>query len=326
MKARLGGVAELTYRGLVTIAMVIDTLPGIDVRHQKEPHPDSDRCIEEMQFLNKDAGWLPQQDDRLTMDASDAIPLIHQLIDDAEQVRRDKTTFDAWRRKCRTVLSRVFGANSQQSVDLDSVNFRFYGVCHMGDQRPHVQAFESGIEKSKKVLESFIWEIQQFGIPLAASDDDPRRAFKAVQAICLRFHAVVRQLRTRHGGRPTFEVDDEYDVQDLLHALLRLHFDDIRPEEWTPSYAGKSSRMDFLLKKEKTVIEVKKTRKGLDAKQLGEELIIDMAHYRNHPDCNTLICFAYDPENRIANATGLESDLSSDDPDFTVCVIISPKN
>jgi hypothetical protein len=33
---------------------------------------------------------------------------------------------------------------------------------------------------------------------------------------------------------------DEYDVQDLLYALLRIFFDDVRPEEWTPSFAGKS--------------------------------------------------------------------------------------
>ena len=84
--------------------------------------------------------------------------------------------------------------------------------------------------------------------------------------------------------------------------------------------------MDFLLKKEMVVIEVKKSRKGLDAKRLGEELLIDMAHYRNHSECRTLICFAYDPENRIVNPAGLEADLSRDDPDLTVRVIISPKN
>jgi REase_DpnII-MboI len=50
---------------------------------------------------------------------------------------------------------------------------------------------------------------------------------------------------------------DEYDVQDSLHALLKLHFDDVRREEWTPSYAGSQSRMDFLLKREKIVVETK---------------------------------------------------------------------
>jgi len=74
-----------------------------------------------------------------------------------------------------------------------------------------------------------------------------------------RFHRVVRQLRQRHDNRPTLDVTEEYDVQDLLHALLALHFDDIRPEEYTPSYAGVSSRVDFLLKGERVVLEVKKT-------------------------------------------------------------------
>ncbi len=56
----------------------------------------------------------------------------------------------------------------------------------------------------------------------------------------------------------------------LLHALLLLYFDDIRAEAWTPSYAGKSARMDFLLKNEGVVIEVKKTRLGLTDKELGD--------------------------------------------------------
>lgn len=260
------------------------------------------------------------------METDEAISLINQIIDDTEKLRRDRNTFDAWRRKCRTVLDRIFGEDSKQSADLGRVSFRFNGMRDLGDNRPLLEAYDRGVEKSKEVLRSFIWEIEQFGVPAVQRTDDPQRAFKAVQSLCLRFHGVVRQLRTRHDGRPTFDIEDEYDVQDLLHALLRLHFDDIRPEEWTSSYAGKSTRMDFLLKKEKVVIEVKKTRKGLDAKRLGEELIIDMAHYRNHPDCHTLICFVYDPESRIANPAGLEADLSRDDPDLTVRVIISPKD
>ena len=260
------------------------------------------------------------------MERDEAISLINQLIEEADKLLRDRNTFDAWRRKCRTVLDRIFGDESKQAADLANVSFRFYGMRQIGDNRPVVEAYERGVERSKEVLRSFIWEIEQFGVPAIQKAEDPQRAFKAVQSLCLRFHAVVRQLRSRYDERPTFDVEDEYDVQDLLHALLRLHFDDIRPEEWTPSYAGKSTRMDFLLKKEKVVIEVKKTRKGLDARRLGEELIIDMAHYQNHADCKTLICFVYDPESRIANPSGLESDLFRDNSDLIVRVIISPKD
>jgi hypothetical protein len=70
---------------------------------------------------------------------------------------------------------------------------------------------------------------------------------EAIELLCERFHAVAKQLRSRHGNRAILDVNDEYHVQDLLHALLRIFFRDVRPEEWTPSYAGKASRMDFLM-------------------------------------------------------------------------------
>jgi hypothetical protein len=110
----------------------------------------------------------------------------------------------------------------------------------------------------------------------------------------------------------------------LFHALLCLFFDDIRPEEWTPSYAGKCARVDFLLKQEETIIEIKKTRKGLGAKELGEQLIIDIQRYQSHPSCKMLVCFIYDPEGRISNPRGIENDLNRDDG-LKVRVCITPK-
>ena len=139
-----------------------------------------------------------------------------------------------------------------------------------------------------------------------------------------KFHAVAKQLRNRYNSRSTLNIEDEYDVQDLLHALLRLYFDDVRNEEWTSSYAGGSSRMDFLLKEEKIVIEVKKTRKGLNDKELGKQLIEDKEKYKSHPDCKKLICFAYDPEGRIVNPKGIENDLNAQGDDFEVLVVIKP--
>ena len=83
--------------------------------------------------------------------------------------------------------------------------------------------------------------------------------------------------------------------------------------------------MDFLLKREKTVIEVKKTRNRLGAKEVGEQLIVDIERYRIHPDCQTLICFVYDPETQIANPRGLENDLNGDKEGLSIKVIIAPK-
>lgn len=146
-----------------------------------------------------------------------------------------------------------------------------------------------------------------------------------LEHICSRFHLVARQLRERHNDRSTLDISDEYDVQDLLHALLKIHFDDIRTEEWTPSYAGGSSRMDFLLKKEKIVIEVKKTRDGLGPKELGDQLLVDRERYQKHLDCKVLFCFVYDPKGRISNPQGLEKDLTKETKEIIVRVLIVPK-
>lgn len=150
-------------------------------------------------------------------------------------------------------------------------------------------------------------------------------SFVLVKSICTRFHLAAKQLQERHEKRPTLEIKDEYDVQDLLHSLLRVHFDDIRPEEWTPSYAGGAARMDFLLKTESIVIEAKMTRKGRGAKEVSDELIVDVARYKEHGNCKTLVCFIYDPEGLIKNPRGIEHDLAKlSDPRLQVIAIISP--
>ena len=43
-----------------------------------------------------------------------------------------------------------------------------------------------------------------------------------LERIFSRFPKVARQLRSRHDDRPTLDVSDEYDAQDLLHSLLKL--------------------------------------------------------------------------------------------------------
>lgn len=146
-----------------------------------------------------------------------------------------------------------------------------------------------------------------------------------IRNIIEHFNACAIQLKRRHAGRETLTIKDEYDVQDLLHALLKLHFSDVRPEEWTPSDAGNSNRMDFLLKEAHIAIEVKMTRDNLKDKEIGEQLIIDIAKYQQHPDVDTLYCFVYDPNTILHNPVGLENDLNKLSTDnFSVKVFVRP--
>ncbi|MEO8339054.1 MAG: hypothetical protein ABI604_04955, partial [Nitrospirota bacterium] len=157
---------------------------------------------------------------------------------------------------------------------------------------------------------------------LTQAGSDP---LELVKAVCCRFHSVARQLRLRGEYRATLSVEDEFDVLDLLHALLRTQFDNIETDEWTPSYLGGSTRTTFLLNDGRLAVIVKKTRPGLNAKDLTDQLRIDTERYRSHDRCTTLLCFMYDPEGRIGNPRGLEASLTSVNDSFVVDVLVAPK-
>lgn len=152
----------------------------------------------------------------------------------------------------------------------------------------------------------------------------PVASTQTLEAALRRFSDFAHQLSSRrHAGREPFPFDDEYDVQDSLHAVLKLQFDDVRPEESTPSYAGGASRLDFLLPKVRTVVETKFVRPSLTDNKLGQELIVDIARYKAHQQCQTLYCLVYDPKKLLGNPAGLEHDLSKEHDGLRVVVIVA---
>lgn len=153
-------------------------------------------------------------------------------------------------------------------------------------------------------------------------NDSKSEELKILENIFNKFTLVAKQLENRYWWKETIKIEVEYDVQDLLHALLKLYFEDIRDEEWNVSFAWRNSRIDFLLKNEKIMIEVKKTRNDLRDKKIWEEIILDKAKYKIHPDCEVLVCFIYDPDNLIENPRWLEKDLEEETKDLKVKVYI----
>lgn len=142
-----------------------------------------------------------------------------------------------------------------------------------------------------------------------------------IENLLSRFNLVVNQLKNRHENRDTLTIKDEYDLQDLLRSLLKINFDDIRPEEPTESHVSGSGRIDFLIKDETIGIEVKKTRVGLTDRKLADELIIDINRFEKHSKCKTLFCFIYDPDSKIKNPKSFQ-ELKSER--IKVKVIINP--
>ncbi|BFU95977.1 MAG: hypothetical protein NTNFB02_26990 [Nitrospira sp.] len=158
----------------------------------------------------------------------------------------------------------------------------------------------------------------------AGTDPGPDPS-ETVKSLCKRFHTIARQLRLRGEYRATLNVEDELDARDLLHALLRVSFDDIETSEWVPGYADGTPRAMFLLNDGCLAVIVKKTRSGLNTRDLTEQLRADIEHCRTLKRCSTLLYFVYDPEGRIGNPRGLETDLISISDQLTVDVYVAPK-
>lgn len=138
------------------------------------------------------------------------------------------------------------------------------------------------------------------------------------------FHPLSVRLGRRSRGRPGLQINDEYDVQHVLAALLAAHYDDVRAEEPVPSHAGSGSRIDFLLPTLATGIEVKFIKNpGQDA-QVGGDMLIDVARYRSHPGCRHSVFFVYGPAGYLVNPSALMAGVRSEDPAFGVTVIIAP--
>lgn len=149
-------------------------------------------------------------------------------------------------------------------------------------------------------------------------------AAKIIKQIAEQFVIVQRSLRKHPRGKPTIEFKDEWDDQYLFKALLRLFFDDVRDEDYVPSYAGSNSRIDYLLPAYAIGVELKHASKSLTDKEVGEQLIVDRDRYKEKGDIGHLICVVFDPEGWVDNPRGLESDLGVgvSTPGMTVTVVI----
>lgn len=240
----------------------------------------------------------------------------------------------------------LFRAGQDPTVDslmvLGNVLEEFMDLAPKQDT-PEFDVWKEGRDRVEAALEANGFRYFRFGrvLPQVAAEQlmdamdhcevsrapvKPDKVEELLEIVIRGLRRAMHPLTHRRKGFQPLSFGSEYDVQDLLHALLRPWISDIRPEEFTPSYAGSSTRMDFLLPAHSLVIETKIVRDRAHAKKVGDELIIDIEHYRRHRECKRLWCVIYDPDSLITNAEGLKVDLdgsrSSKDGDVVVKVFV----
>ncbi len=158
----------------------------------------------------------------------------------------------------------LFRAGSDPSVDSLAVLGNI--LEEFMDTEPKDQdaaiAWKAGRERVVKVLEENGFRYYRGGrvLPSGAPPEDaypsatpssphgPRKPTDIDELLLVllkNLRRAMHPLTNRRKGAVALSFSTEYDVQDLLHALLRPWVADIRPEEFTPSYAGSSALMDF---------------------------------------------------------------------------------
>ena len=146
-----------------------------------------------------------------------------------------------------------------------------------------------------------------------------------IRKICGRFHSVVRQLRLRREYRPTIDVEDERDVQDLMFTLLRYELEEVSTHEWVPPYQAPTPSVAMALPRHHLVMLAKKTRSGHGAREIAQELIVDGQEFSPANGHQSIACFVYDPDGRIGNPRSLEAELTKVSDAQVIEVIIYPK-
>jgi hypothetical protein len=139
---------------------------------------------------------------------------------------------------------------------------------------------------------------------------DAMRSVGSIDQTLDELEAIFRRIGDYVRALPV-DVTNEQQFQDVVEALLLALFDDVRREDPAPTRAGSSSRVDFRLPEIGVVIELKMARQQLTDRKVGEELLVDAGRYPKHPDCRAILAVIFDPERRLRNPRGLESDLSN---------------
>lgn len=246
--------------------------------------------------------------------------IIERTISNHDELGKAKSDFSSWDDYNSELLKQSFDRpNNDYHRDYTS-----YGVSFgmLGGGPPSLQELlndhKSDVNKQQKRLQKIRDKVDLIDslnpepiIVQNKKEDKGELALRKLENLFAKFHRIAQTLRIRHAKRDSLIITDEYDVQDLLRALLKEHFDDVRDEDYVPSYAGSNSRVDFVLKNERIVIEVKMTNDSLKDKEAGSQLLIDIGRYKNHPDCDLLLLFIYDKGDHIINKPGLISDLNN---------------
>lgn len=140
-------------------------------------------------------------------------------------------------------------------------------------------------------------------------------------------NAIQKIIKNRRKDHPNFEIEDEYDVQDILYVILKSVFPNLRDEDAIGKVGAKTTKIDLIIREERILVEVKMIKdKDSNETHFIEQLKVDIESYHECKWLRKLFCFVYDPYKKtrdISNFNDLNGERTKGEHNFNVEVILA---
>lgn len=195
-----------------------------------------------------------------------------------------------------------------QEPDGESFYSGILRYIYLGDSNEEINIHISALlERDLDIIDLILLEeLQSFFIARSITKTSyvNHDAKTIVKQVLFEFGNAVKKItRNRRKGHKEFEIDDEYDVQDLLYIMLKPLFPKMIDEEPTPKVGSKYNKIDLIIREEGLMIEVKMIKESdTDEKKFVEQLKNDIQSYYRYGFLKDLLIFVYDPQNKTKDS------------------------
>lgn len=155
---------------------------------------------------------------------------------------------------------------------------------------PENEVFQKGTDYAQELL---FTPAESSGATTAAFAGD----LALLIELCCRIRHAAKVLVHRRKDKPPYTICDEYDVQDLLQAILRAYFKHSVQENPLPKNAGLSSRADLSVEELGAIIEIKYARRHTDQERFVREFAQDQQSYTQWQHLKHFVYVVYRSDN-----------------------------
>ncbi|MGD1940614.1 MAG: hypothetical protein ACFB0G_04830 [Leptolyngbyaceae cyanobacterium] len=197
------------------------------------------------------------------------------VVNDLTFEELNRTVVQPWLAGCPFVISGTIIRSSEQVAEIR--------IAHTDNTQQHFADVHNSKMRASRISDMVtnrsLLPLSQgtdltFELLFSGQEAKPQEPdYALVEQLCQRLPQVARILAVRsRKGKSAYEVSDEYDVQDLLHAVLRGYLKYSVQEDPLPKVAGaKSSRADISIEELGILIELKYVHGPEDQKRLFDE-------------------------------------------------------